>query len=80
MSAHLEVARLSSSLGAEVRGLSLAQVSPAEVEAIQTLLIEHLVLFFPDQHLTAEQHVAFGRHFGTLEGHPNLKIPFSELP
>jgi len=80
MRAHLEVARLSSSLGAEVRGLSLAQVSPAEVEAIESLLIEHLVLFFPEQHLTAAQHVAFGRHFGALEGHPNLKNPFSDLP
>jgi taurine dioxygenase len=80
MSAHLEVARLSSSLGAEVRGLSLAQVGPAEVDTIQSLLIEHLVLFFPGQHLTAAQHVAFGRHFGALEGHPNLKNPFSDLP
>jgi taurine dioxygenase len=30
--------------------------------------------------LTAAQHVAFGRHFGVLEGHPNLKNPFSDLP
>lgn len=80
MRAHLEINRLSSSLGAEVRGISLDRVEPSDIDAIQALLIEHLVLFFPGQHLTAEQHVAFGRHFGALEGHPNLKNPFSELP
>jgi taurine dioxygenase len=47
---------------------------------MQSLLLDHLVLFFPDQHLTPAQHVAFGRQFGTLEGHPNLNNPFSELP
>ena len=80
MSTHLEVVRLSSSLGAEVRGLALDQVGSVEVEAIGSLLMDHLVLFFPDQHLTAEQHVAFGRHFGKLAGHPNLQNPFSNLP
>ncbi|MDH3645113.1 MAG: TauD/TfdA family dioxygenase, partial [Gammaproteobacteria bacterium] len=29
--------------------------------------------FFPDQQISPEQHIAFGRHFGPLEGHPNLK-------
>ena len=76
----LEVVRLSGSLGAEIRGISLAQTDPDEAETIRSLLIEHLVLFFPDQHLSVEEHVAFGRHFGELEGHPNLKNPFSDQP
>ena len=29
------------------------------------------LLFFPDQHLTAHEHLAFGRHFGPIGGHPN---------
>ena len=33
---------------------------------------QHMVLFFPEQHLTADEHVAFGRLFGELESHPNL--------
>ncbi len=73
-----EVTRISGSLGAEIRGLSLKEVGPAEAERIQALLMEHLVLFFPDQHLAPEAHIAFGRHFGKLEGHPNV-VGSSEL-
>ena len=76
----LEVVRLSGSLGAEVRGLRLAEVGPAEAKEIEALLLEHLALFFPEQHPTVAEHVAFGRHFGTLEGHPNLRNPFSDHP
>ena len=72
MNANLEVRRLSGALGAEVRGVSLGQVGPAEAEMIQSLLMEHLVLFFPEQYVTPEEHIAFGRHFGPIEGHPHL--------
>jgi taurine dioxygenase len=69
--AHHEITRLSGSLGAEIRGIDLAAAAPEDIETIQSLLTEHLVLFFPAQHLTPDEHIAFGRHFGTLEGHPN---------
>jgi taurine dioxygenase len=32
------------------------------------------VLFLPDQHLTPDEHIAFGRLFGELESHPNLGL------
>jgi taurine dioxygenase len=70
----LEVVRLSGSLGAEVRGISLDRAGPADADAIRDLLTEHLVLFFPDQHLTPDTHIAFGRLFGELESHPNLSL------
>jgi taurine dioxygenase len=75
----LDVTRLAGSLGAEIRGVSLTEIGPAQVDEIQALLIEHQVLFFPEQHLAPEAHVAFGRNFGELEGHPNLKFS-SDLP
>ncbi|MFP8876380.1 MAG: TauD/TfdA family dioxygenase [Myxococcota bacterium] len=78
MSEKLEVTRLAASLGAEVRGISLGDVGPVEAEAVRELLHEHLVLLFPDQHPSVAEHVAFGRHFGELEGHPNLQNPFLE--
>jgi taurine dioxygenase len=68
----LEITRLSGSLGAEVHGLRLAEAGPAEAELIRGLLLEHHVLFFPEQHLEQAAHIAFGRLFGKLEGHPNL--------
>ncbi len=67
------IKRLSGALGAEVTGLNLAAVSPEDLDQIRLLLANHLVLFFPGQELSIDQHVAFGEHFGDLEGHPNLK-------
>lgn len=70
----LDVRRLSGSLGAEVRGLDLREAGPDDAERILSLIHEHLVLFFPDQHLTPDEHITFGRLFGRLEGHPNLAL------
>ena len=39
----LEVTRLAGSLGAQVRGLSLAAADPTDAETIQSLLTEHPV-------------------------------------
>ncbi len=75
-----QVVRLSGSLGAEVRGVSVKDLSPDDAESIHSLLMEHQVLFFPEQNLTAAEHVAFGRHFGELEGHPHLDNPVAEHP
>ena len=76
----LRVTPLAGALGAEVRGVALADAGPAETAMVWRLLGEHMVLFFPGQFLTIEQHVAFGRHFGPLDRHPHLKNPFTEHP
>ncbi|MDE0580897.1 MAG: TauD/TfdA family dioxygenase, partial [bacterium] len=68
----LDVRRVAGALGAEVRGLSLASVSDQEFALIQELLDEHLVLFFPDQHLTPDEHRAFAIRFGEPEIHPYI--------
>jgi len=66
------VRRLAGALGAEVRGIKLAQADDGDNAEIKRLLNEHMVLFFPEQHMSADDHIAFGRPFGPLEGHPNL--------
>lgn len=70
----IEARRLSGSLGAEVRGIDLAACGPDQADRIHALLLEHMVLFFPDQHLSPDEHIAFGRLFGDLESHPNLDL------
>ncbi len=72
------VSRLAGALGAEVQGVDLSAVDDGQFATIESLLLEHLVLFFPAQTLTVDEHVEFGRRFGPLEGHPNLKNPFTE--
>ncbi|MEZ5557554.1 MAG: TauD/TfdA family dioxygenase [Pseudomonadales bacterium] len=74
------VERLAGALGAEVTGLRLAALSEREFAAVRALLLEHLVLFFPEQHMAVDEQVTFGRRFGQLESHPNLKNPFTEHP
>lgn len=75
-----QVERLAGALGAEVRGPALGSLDADGFAAVQALLLEHLVLFFPGQNLSVEDHVAFGRRFGPLEAHPNLKNPYTQHP
>lgn len=67
-----KIKRLSAALGAEVTGPRLAEADAGDIAEIKRLLNEHMVLFFPEQHMQPDEHVAFGRNFGELEGHPNL--------
>ncbi len=58
-------------LGADVTGIDLsAPLAPDARSRIQDLLHEHLVLFFPDQHLDDEQQLAFALQFGRPYVHP----------
>src|SRR5258708_10487980 len=58
-------------VGAEVKGVGLAAVTGAEVEAIKRAWYEHDVLVFRKQTLTDDDLLAFSRHFGTLDPPPN---------
>ncbi|HEX7095041.1 MAG TPA: TauD/TfdA family dioxygenase [Acidimicrobiales bacterium] len=63
-----EITPVSGALGAEVRGIDLRRpLADEQVAELRQLLLEHLVLFFPDQHLTPSQHRAFAASFGELE-------------
>ncbi|MBI2740048.1 MAG: TauD/TfdA family dioxygenase [Rhodospirillales bacterium] len=60
-------------ISAEVRGLDLSQpLDPSTRARIHDLWMKHLVLVFPGQTITDEQHIAFGRNFGELEVHVSV--------
>jgi len=61
---------LTPSLGAEIGNVDLANPDAGAIEDIRAAFRRHLVLVFRDQHLTREQHKAFGRLFGELHLHP----------
>jgi taurine dioxygenase len=62
------VRKLHALLGAEVRGVDFrAPLRAEEVAAIKHAWAEHLVLVFPDQPISDEQHVAVTRYFGEPE-------------
>ena len=67
----LTVAPLTPTIGAEVAGVDLAEpLDAATVAALRQALLDWKVLFFRDQPITTEQHLAFARNFGELEVHP----------
>lgn len=62
---------LSPTVGAEIGGVSLSEPIDDETFAeLRRALLEYKVIFFREQNITPEQHVAFARRFGELEVHP----------
>ena len=77
----LEIRRVGKALGAEVRNVDLAgHVADDDFRQIMTAWHEHLVLVFPGQGLTNEQHIDFSRRFGDLEIHPSGKYTLKSHP
>jgi len=67
----LDIQPLTPAIGAEILNIDLAASNIAEsVPQIRAALLKHGVIFFRDQKLTQEQHIAFARGFGDLEVHP----------
>ena len=77
----MEIEVLSPAIGAIVHGVDLREPLGAARDEVHDALMRHLVLFFRDQPLTQEQHLAFGRAFGELvPGHPTLLPAFPDHP
>ena len=67
----IKVRRLTPLIGAEISGVDLSgPLGNQAFDEIHRALMEHLVIFFRDQTLSPEQHLAFGRRFGELHEHP----------
>ncbi|HKF73105.1 MAG TPA: TauD/TfdA family dioxygenase [Stellaceae bacterium] len=65
---------IAGALGAEVRGVDLSEPLRNSVAAeLRRAFVEHCVLFFRDQHLTPEQHLAASRLFGPIVRMPYVK-------
>ncbi len=66
----LSIDPIAGSIGATVTGLHLRSLDDATFATIHDAWLEHLVLFFPDQHLDPTEQRDFARRFGDLEVHP----------
>ena len=67
----ITVEKLTPYIGGEIHGVDLSRpLDEPTFKKIHDALTEHQVIFFRDQHLTVEQHKAFGRRFGELVAHP----------
>ena len=63
----LQIEPASEAVGAHITGVDLRELSDAEFEAIQTAFFEHGVLFFRDQMMTPDDHIAFAKRWAEIE-------------
>lgn len=74
MSAAFTIEPIAGALGAEISGLDLSEpLSEETILAVRRAWLEHLVVFFRDQHLSPAQFLAFGRRFGEVIEYPFVK-------
>ena len=67
----IDVRKLTPAIGAEISGVDLGNpLSNRQASELHDALMAHQVIFFRDQHMSVEQHKAFGRLFGDLHLHP----------
>jgi taurine dioxygenase len=72
----IAVEKLTPIIGAEISGVDIGKLvsddarSNRQMDEIHRALAENLVIFFRDQHISPDQHLAFGRKFGDLHVHP----------
>jgi len=72
----IEVRELTPGIGATVAGVNLAEPLRGQVyQEVHDALMSHQVLFFHDQEMTIDQHLALGRSFGELHVHPGSPPP-----
>ncbi len=77
LSNSLDVRPVGSMVGAEILGVDLGGPLPGEtLRAVRETLADRGVVFFRDQMLTPEQHIAFARQFGDI----NINRFFAKLP
>lgn len=69
----MNISSITPTVGAEVTGVDLADLSPEAVSSIKAAFLKHHVLVFRDQTLSRDQHKAFGRLFGDLHIHPSKR-------
>lgn len=68
---NFDLLHLSPTIGTEVHGIDIgADLDSDTIDFLSNLLVERKVIFFRDQDISVEQHIAFGRKFGEVEIHP----------
>jgi taurine dioxygenase len=78
---HITVTKLSQAVGAEIGGVDLANLSDEQFGDIHRAFADNGVIFFRDQELSPDQHIAFAQRWGPIninrffkpvDGHPQV--------
>ncbi|KAG6828617.1 hypothetical protein H0H92_007262 [Tricholoma furcatifolium] len=74
-----KVRHLTPTIGTEILGLDLRQLSDSQKDELALLIAERGVVFFRDQELDIHQQLDLARHFGPLHKHATTPIPKNGL-
>lgn len=74
------VKKIHENIGVSIEGIDLSTLDEVSFQKIQKLWLEHLVIVFPNQNISDEDHIKFGKRFGDLEVHPSLSHRSSKNP
>jgi taurine dioxygenase len=71
MTAHTTIGKLTvnplPNCGAEVLGMDLNTLTPGELDVVKKAYADYGIIFFRDQTLTEDQHIAFAKKFGQID-------------
>ncbi|MDR3497816.1 MAG: TauD/TfdA family dioxygenase [Parvibaculum sp.] len=59
--------KLTAGCGVEVLGVDIARLSNSDMELVRQAYVDHGVIFFRDQKITPEDHIAFARRWGEID-------------
>ena len=76
----MRVRRLSPAVGAEISGVDVRSLTPAELARIKALFLEHHLLVFSEQELSDADLQRFAEHFGPLEQNQVRGVDGAVLP
>ena len=85
----IDIRPIAGALGAEVLGVDLGlEMSEDTITTIRQALLDHLVIFFREQHIEPIHQIAFAKRFGDLVEYPLVKgldgfpevVPVVKLP
>ena len=70
----LEIRPIAGALGAEIGGIDLTgELDGETISAIRRAWLDHLVIFYREQHLAPDRFLAFARRFGEVVEYPFIK-------
>ena len=68
----MKLRQLHKNIGISIENVNLTNIDEFTFKKIKKLWMKYLIIVFPNQNISDEDHINFGKKFGKLEVHPSL--------
>ena len=76
----MKIKQVHKNIGISIDDINLSDLDEITLKKIKKLWLENLIIIFPNQNISDEDHITFGKKFGELEVHPSLSHRSSKYP